>query len=441
MNKANPNNSLMIVSYLFPPTGGAGVQRNLKYSKFLTQFGWSVSVLSVKSILYHAYDEKLCLQIPENVRVIRTESLDPLRLAFLFFKGIRKFKRIENNSKKALKPVKIDKKILNRYRNFRDFFVFPDIQLLWIPFSVFSGVLYVKKYNVKFVMGSIGPVSNALSAFLISIFCNISLIIDFRDGWVDDPYVMKPASIYNKLHENLERIVISHSKKICVYGVTLKDQLLLRYPDIEDKVHVLPNGFDKDDLENVPHIAKGEFKKQLLYSGTIHKDIHYNNLHSFLEAMSLLPSNLLTTFEVFFVGNVFDDAIEIVNKFKLQDNIIFLGYRSHEEALSFLKSADALLLFLKKDDFSSVSGKIFEYLMVNLPILACVESQGPCGQLLQEVHRDDFLAKPEDTQDIFNKLYNLLTSDWIKYDDALINVYDRKIISQKLIEVLNEIMV
>lgn len=428
---------VLLISYLFPPIGGAGVQRNLKYVKYLPDFDWQPYVLTVKDINYYLYDKSLTHEVPLQAQVIRTESLDPLRVSNLLLRSSRTSHTVEgavHNRRftEASAAVMI-------YRRIRDLLAFPDAQIGWIPFAYYEGLRIIRKHNIKVIMGSIAPVSSAIIAYLLARRTGLPYLLDFRDGWLDDPYAVRPTKLHKWGHAILENKVVGGANFVTVYDKFLSRCLVERYTRLNDRISVLPNGFDPADLDGVVSEEKPKGTYRIVYTGNLygHHDLNFKALLTALQKMR--PEILDSSLEILFVGQAYEDAKVQVARAGLTQCVKFIGYVPHTKSLGYLLSADATLLFIRPGDISSLTGKVFEYLMVQKPIIACVEPEGACGKLLRDTGQKAMIVPPCDTERLAKALESLLLSDSIPFQHGATECYNRKFNTQQLAQILNNL--
>lgn len=423
---------VLMITYLFPPCGGSGVQRNLKYVKYMPEYNWKPYVLTSKNITYHVYDYSLLAEIPKEAVIIRSNSVDPYRLAALFRPS-----DLQINSFNDRINTNITNTTLMYYRRLRDLFAFPDALVGWIPFAINSGLKVIRKYKIDIILGA-GSCTEAIIAKLLSLKANIPYVLDFRDGWIDNPYLPKPTPIHLYGHRILERYALINAAKICVYGDYLQGTFQLRYPSLANRIEIITNGFDPADCTNVIPAESSNRLHRIVYSGSLYER-YLPIFDSLLVALRSLPESLLSSLEVLFVGRVeIPNAEAKVANAKLQNHIKFTGYVSHHEALSYLLSADSSLLILPVGDVQAYSGKVFEYLMAKNPIIACVEPQGTCADLLRNAGQGNWIVSPGDSRKLSEVIANLASSGWPRIQTDQIELYNRKFLTKHLCTLLLE---
>jgi glycosyltransferase involved in cell wall biosynthesis len=402
---------VLFLAYMFPPVGGGGVQRSLKFVKYLPISGWTPVVITVRDIAYYVYDKELLEEIPSGVEIVRTESIDPLRLAGLFMTS--------HSSSKTAKPrnsmIVEGSRLVSFYRALRRLFFFPDAQLGWIPFAVLAGRNQLRRYKVDAIYSPGAPYSSTVIAYFLSRLHGVPYVIDFRDGWTDDIYHQPPSRAHRWAHQRLERVVVTNASAVCVYGEWLAKRLAERYPAIAKKIITIPNGFDPADLNGVSAAEKTPGKVRIVYSGSLFAH-HREAFTTVLQALTALAPPLRAKIELIVVGQTYAEITEDIAKAKLDSEVQLCGYVSHATALAYLLSTDASLLIVKRGDLGSVTGKVFELLMVGKPIIALAEKDGACAQVLHSAESDQYLYGPDDSAGVCGALESLASGRMMQPD-------------------------
>lgn len=420
---------VLLISYLFPPCGESGVQRNLKYAKYLPDCGWQPYILTTKNITYHVYDYSLLSEIPKEAVLIRTESFDPHRLSALInppniLQSAHGAVRNDNLSKHS--------RVFDLYRKLRDWIAFPDANVGWIPFAFQKGIKAIREYEIDIIVGSVGPYTSAILSKMLSKKTGIPYVLDFRDGWIDDPYIIRPTRLHKWAHSILERSIVADANGVCVYGDFLYQQFAGRYPQLIDRMEVLTNGFDSADCEGIEPAPKKVGWRRIVFSGSVFEYFapHFEKL---ISALKLLPEDILSTLEIVFVGRIeLHDAQKKIIAAGLNNHVKLLGYMPHHVALSYLISADAALLLLPIGDIQSYSGKIFEYFMVKKPIVACIEPEGTCAALLQRIGQADWIVPPANAERLCEVITLLAKQGWPRPYSNQIDQFNRKRLTERL---------
>lgn len=427
-----------MITYDFPPIGGGGVQRNVKFLKYLTRLGWDTNVLTVKERDFYVFDSTLLNEIQET-KIYKSNSLDPVSLSFKIKKFLKSKPKLD--AKKSV-PNEINEGglVVTIYRFIRKWFLLPDGFGGWIPFAYNKGKKVINEINPDILFCTFPVPSNAFVTYKLWKKFNIPFIIDFRDAWVDDPYTEFPSIFHKKYHKYYEKKIIKKASRVIVYAESLKEILEEKYSFLKNKIDVITNGFDPEDFNGLkPEKRLNDGKVRLVYSGSVYVDRRDNFIY-FINAIKLLDEDVLSKIEIIFVGDKLRWADKLVNDNNLSSIISFTGYLNHSEALRYLLSADASLMFLKPGDKVALTGKIFEYLAVGLPIIACVEPDGACSELLNSINHDAGVCKPDDPKKIAEKISLLVENKLKKLDLKNKTLFSRKYHSEYLNEIMEKIL-
>jgi glycosyltransferase involved in cell wall biosynthesis len=429
--------NVLLISYDFPPIGGGGIQRNVKYLKYLSRLNWDTNVLTVKERDFYVFDYSLLNEIKDTT-IHRSSSVDPLSVSFKLKKIFRRKARGEGNNKPNGSSINESAWYVSLYRFLRDWIIFPDSYGGWIPFAYNKGkeIISNKKPDVIFI--TFPYPSNALVGYLLHLKFDIPYVIDFRDAWLDDPYVKFTWWFHRKLHTYLEKKLLTSANRVIVYGQPLQDIFEEKYPNLKGKISIITNGFDPEDFENLNPVKKENNKIRIVYSGAVYVD-RREVFVNFVKAVEKLSLGDRSKIEIIFVGDKLPWANDLVKDCKLEETITFTGYLNHLDALNYLSSADIALMFLKIGDVVAYTGKIFEYLGLGLPVMACVEKSGACSQLLASINHDQGVVSPSDSDAIAAKLKEIAGKGLPKLDTEKAKIFSRKYHTSILNEILREI--
>ena len=374
----NQMRKVLIITYYWPPSGGAGVQRWLKFSKYLPEFDFIPIILTVDENLasYAQLDHSLVEEINPDIRVHKTKTFEPYNL----YRKLSHKKEIPYGGFSNQKKVTIFEKFSRLVRG--NLFV-PDPRRGWNKFALHKALELIKTENIESVVTSGPPHSTHLIGKKIKDLTGIRWIADFRDPWTDIYYYKElfhtlPARLYDRF---LERMVLSGADKIITVSEEVKKLLLRRIPGSEEKIAVIPNGYDESDFENVA-LLKNKFFT-ITYTGTI--SMSYR-IEQFIEAIDLLPGEVKAKIKIRFVGNVPDEILNLFKNKNLGSMVEVLGYIPHKEAVGQMVNASLLLMAIpdSPDNKGIVTGKFFEYLATRRPILAMGPIGGDVDLLLQK---------------------------------------------------------
>jgi glycosyltransferase involved in cell wall biosynthesis len=425
---------VLFISYLFPPVGGSGVQRALKFVKYLPEFGWDPIVLTVKDINYSIRDYSLLDDIDPGIRVVRTGSADPHRLSRFLFSGVAG----DGTESKVVinRRFREGSIALRVFRWVRDLIAVPDTVAGWIPFAYRAGLREIREGGVDVILATFGPSSSTLVARLLSKKTGVPYVLDFRDPWIGAFAGQKfPTRLHKAVNIWLEGKVVKSASALTVNTNSLACSFRERYPGFAGPIAALTNGFDPEDMDGVVAKERPEGRSRIVYMGSLY-GFYDGNLRTFLSALRLLPDSLRCSLEVVFVGRSSLQASEEVARAGLEKQITFLSYQPHVEALGYLKSADAGLLFVPKGDRTIILGKVFEYLMVGCPILACMEPSGACADVLRRARCADWIVPPDDAEALARAIMSLAAAGWPRPSSPDIEQFSRRAITERLAGVL-----
>lgn len=425
---------VLVASYTFPPVGGAGVQRVSKFVKYLRQFGWEPEVLTTLNPSVPLIDEGLLSDIPDDVVIHRTKTLEPS----YSFKA--KLSSASRQKPSALSRLKGALKSLVRV------FLTPDPQILWWPHTSVAlyKLLKTKKYEVVFSSGP--PFSSLVLAVFWGARFGVPVVVDFRDEWSFSRNNWENAPKYDFLKwfdRKLERYVLRRAGAVTVASPAYKASFLLAYPWLEkNKIHVITNGYDPADfLLKTPLDRKEDGGRHFsfLYSGTVWKA---TSLAPFVGALSELLHErpiLRDIVRVKVLGRVVVDEEEFLKDLVAQGVLVCPGYVKHVEVVQEMHVADCLLLTLADLPGSEkiIPGKTFEYMAVKAPVLGIIP-QGVCADMIRDLP-GCIIVEPCDVDKIKRKIIDLISYN-IKHENKDVFVeFSREKLTERLTKVFNSL--
>jgi len=386
---------VLVVAYYFPPMGLSGVQRTLKFVKYMKNFNWEPTVITTGNVAYYAHDTFLAKELEEaDIRVIRVSgSKEPNSL----FSKLGTVKL----------PSEFFRNILNKLS--QTFFI-PDNKISWskLAYQKIDEILSREKFDTLFIT------SPPFSAFdIISQIKkkhDIPLFADYRDLWYKSYFSFYPTPFHRLLHKKKEYRALKAADRITVTNRKIKEKLLNTYPFLTfEDVVILSHGYDPEDFEKIPAQSKPQNKMVLMYSGIF---MVYNTPVYLLKAFKQLTierPDIASNIELHFVGFLRKENQKLIRKLKLQAFIKDHGYVNHNEAIAKIKSADVLWFMVgrRKNIDAILPGKVYEYLGAKKPVLACVPDGA--AKMAVEESGAGFVCSPDDVNDIKNsilKIYN-----------------------------------
>lgn len=376
----------LVVSYAFPPVGGAGVQRVLKLVKYLPRHGVHADVLTAKDPSVPLQDDSLAGDVPAETQVLRARTFEPgygaKRLAWQV---------TANGQADAVARLKRQAVALGRS------LLIPDPQLLWLPAAHLALARRLAAPRPDDVVFISGP---PFSQFLLGALCRLrrgtAVVLDYRDEWTmtSSAYEMSGAA---RVNAHIERAILRSAHAITTATDEFRTALLRRFAWLDpSRVHAIPNGYDPDDFPDTLPSPPGH-RFVVTYSGTVFR---LTSAAGFIEGVRLLHARdpaLAALLEVRFVGRIVDtEARHFEDTEKL--GVQRFGYVEHARALSHLAESHMPLCIL--DDVAGVEriypAKIFEIMRLGRPCLALT----PVGALasLVERHRLGDVVHPRDAE-------------------------------------------
>lgn len=421
---------VLIVTYYWPPAGGPGVQRWLKFAKYLPDFGWKPIIYTPENPNYPIVDDTLLDEVPENIEMVKTPIWEPYQLAEKLSKKNKKFKAGQfdvgkNQSFMAKLSIFV-----------RGNFFIPDARKYWVNPSTKYLKDYLTKNNINVLVTTGPPHSMHLIGLnLKKELPNLKWIADFRDPWTEISYYkhLKLTKFADKKHRNLERQVFENADITLATSYTDADN----FRKLGANALCITNGFD---IVNRLPIAKSE-KFSLSYIGVLEQLRNPENLWQTLNEILAENTDFSDDFELKFVGRVDDKILEILEKTPLKNHINNKGYLAHQQSFSEMMSSDLLLItnFPSSESKGIIPGKLFEYLATGKPILSFGPNLADVQKILDKTNAGkhfDYQNKTELKAYILAIYQNWKSGTNIN-QNANIEEFSRKKLTEKLAEILN----
>ena len=371
---------VLVVSYYFPPAGGPGVQRVLKTVKYLRDFGYEPTVLTVADGAYPQHDATLMQDVPDGVAVHRTQALDPF--------GV--YGRLTGRSRKeavVLGSTTRETGLMGALGRWLRANVFlPDARVGWVPYAIREARRLFQEEPFDVVLTSGPPHSSHLIGRALKRRDGVAWVADFRDPWtgINFYHELPMSALARRFDRRLERSVLREADRITTVSPSWARLLAEQAGRPESTVTVVHNGYDADDMD-------------LAVGGTVRKDrfvlAHVGSLYAsrnpvaFWAALSgLRKSGNLADLQIRLVGGVDDDVQRVLTAQGLDAITEFVPYVPHHEATQAMAEAALLLLVIEPFAHADgmITGKLYEYLASGRPVLALGEPEGDAARLLTE---------------------------------------------------------
>jgi glycosyltransferase involved in cell wall biosynthesis len=365
-------NKVLIITYYWPPSGGAGVQRWLKFSKYLPRFGWEPVILTIdpEFASYPAIDHSLEQEIPDGLKVYKTKATDWFRI---YGKSKVPSAGFAKNSDDTIKG-KISRFI-------RGNFFIPDPRRGWNKFAFRQACEIIEAENIRFVITTSPPHSTQLIGLkLKKKFPGIRWIADLRDPWTDIYYYSKfyPALLSRKLDLYYEKSVLEKSDEIITVGKTLKNSFTSTNKINENKITVISNGFDESDYAGVKSVRPG--KLIITYVGTISGSYPVDGLIMALKDLY----NKKIGFTIRITGDLSQNIRNLLMSTFPESYVEFTPYLDHALAVQSIMNSSVVVLIIPdhKSNKGILTGKLFEYLASGVPILCLGPADGDAAEII-----------------------------------------------------------
>ncbi len=424
---------ILIITYYWPPAGGPGVQRWLKFAKYLPDFGYKPIIYTPENPSYPLIDESLLKDVPKDLEIIKTKIWEPYQLAEKLNKSNKKFKAGQfdvgtNQSWKSKLSIWV-----------RGNFFIPDARVFWVKPSVKFLEKYLKENDIEMVVTSGPPHSlHLIGLQLKEKFPTLKWVADFRDPWTEISYYkhLKLTANSDKKHRQLENSVFKNA------DITLATS----YTDAENfkkngaNAICITNGFDvEDQLSSIKNEISNKFT--LGYIGVLEQLRNPENLWTELNELVKNNTDFAEDFQLKFVGRIDDKILQKLEASSLKNNIENLGYLSHDKAIEEMQKSSVLLMtnFPNEASKGIIPGKIFEYLATGKQILSFGPNDADVSKILDKTkagHHFTYEDSKTISQFILN-CYQLWKEGKLLENTQNIEEFSRKNLTKKLVEILD----
>ncbi|WP_294296767.1 glycosyl transferase family 1 [uncultured Chryseobacterium sp.] len=434
----NSQKKILIITYYWPPAGGPGVQRWLKFAKYLPENGWTPVIYTPENPSYPLLDESLMKDIPEGLEMVKIKIWEPYQLAEKLNKSNKKFKAGQfdvgqNQSWKSRLSIWV-----------RGNFFIPDARVFWVKPSVKFLEQYLQENKIDVVVSSGPPHSlHLIGLALKEKFPDLKWIADFRDPWTEISYYkhLKLTKSSDKKHRQLESAVFRNA------DITLATS----YTDAENfrkngaNAICITNGFDEADSQSQSQKQISDEHQQrkftFSYIGVLEQLRNPENLWKALDELVKTNPDFAESFTLKFAGRVDDKILNSIEQSALKDHIANLGYLSHDKAIEEMRASDILLItnFPNPSSKGIIPGKIFEYLATGKQIISFGPDEADVAKILEETQAGKHFSY-QDTEtitDFILEKFELWKKNQLIENTQNIEQFSRRNLTKKLAEILN----
>jgi glycosyltransferase involved in cell wall biosynthesis len=368
-------NKVLIITYYWPPSGGAGVQRWLKFSKYLPEFGWEPIILTVdpEFAAYPVTDSSLAENLPASLKVHKTRSIDYFSL----------YKKDKSKIPAAGFANSVDNTLKGKLLRFiRGNIFIPDPRKGWNSYAFKKACSIIESEGINHIITTSPPHSTQLIGLKIkNKYPEINWIADLRDPWTDIYYYHQfyPTFIPKLIDSVMEKSVLKNADRIITVGDSLKTLFSSKVKGIENKIRVITNGYDEDDFKDLKSSNPDIFT--ISYTGTL-SDAY--PVHGFLEALQIFKKKG-NVFKLRFVGTVSQTMKELILSETGNSIVEFIPYVEHSEVIRYMSDASLLLLIIPdhKSNKSIITGKLFEYIASGKPVICLGPVDGDAAGIIR----------------------------------------------------------
>ena len=425
---------VLIVTYYWPPAGGPGVQRWLKFVKYLRNFGVEPVVFTAQNPSYPIIDESLKNDIPEGIEIIKCPIFEP--------NGILSKLR-KNNTQKSMgflnpNPSFIEKGMLYIRANY----FIPDARMFWVRPSVKKIEKYLKANKIDVIITTGPPYSVHLIGLQIKEKLGIKWIADFRDPWtsVDYFHLLPLTQKSLEIHLRLEEKVVTTADGVLM----VSNHAMRKYKDKAKTIQVITNGFDDDGNRKENKLALAP-KFVLTHIGMMNSERNPKKLWEVLSEISLENDEFKRDFVLRFIGKI-DDTVSQDLKNSAIETIEKISYVPHPKAKQYQQESQVLLIVVNNYPSAKemIPGKTFEYLQARRPILGIGPTDGDLAAIVEETNSGKVFGYDLDKTILKNyilSLYNKYKTDGINNLTDDVSQFHRKKLTEKLVNFINQITI
>jgi galactitol-specific phosphotransferase system IIB component len=422
---------VLIITYYWPPAGGPGVQRWLKFVKYLPDYNIQPIVYIPENPTYPIIDEGLVNEVSKQAIILKNKIIEPYQLASIFSK--KNTKGISSGIIPNQKKQSFIQKLMLLVRG--NLFI-PDARILWVKPSVKYLEKYISENNIDTIITSGPPHSLHLIGLKLKQNLNVKWFADFRDPWTTIGYhsALKLSSYAQKKHKELEREVLNTADTIIVTSKTTKAE----FQAITNKpIEVITNGYDVENINSQPL----EEKFTLAHIGSFLSDRNPIILWESLSELVSENEKFSNDFQLKLIGKVSQEILDTIDGFNLNSHVNNLGYVSHKEAIEHQKKSQILLLIEidSSETKSIIPGKLFEYMVSERPIIAIGPKYSDFQDIIAITNTGVFFTY-KDKQLLKNQIltyFNFFLEQKLIVNPTNLEQYSRKNLTKQLSELLH----
>ena len=364
---------VLVITYYWPPSGGSGVQRWVKFAKYLPKEGWEPVIYAPENADYPAIDTTIGKELPDTLEVIRR----PIREPYAIYRRL-----MGKSAKREVTEISSGKKTWKQRLSLwiRGNLFVPDPRVWWVKPSVKFLKKYLKEHPVDAIVTTGPPHSVHLIGLKLHKAQGTPWVPDFRDPWSRMYYLKHlpmTAATWRKLRRQEQAVLDGCTTVLAVTPIVQEEfQAQTKTP-----VAMITNGYDAEDFKGPAPEPDGLFN--ITHTGLFAKD---GNPLKLWKVLGEMPESFRAKLRIRLVGTVDREVLEAISANGLAGNVIELGYLDHAAAIREQRAATILLLPLRNDPQYRpiLPGKLFEYLASRRPILGIGQTDGAMARVIAE---------------------------------------------------------
>lgn len=432
---------VLIITYYWPPSGGAGVQRWLKFAKYLREFGWEPIIYTAENPEYPIIDASFEKDIPKGLTILKQPIWEPYQL----YKKLIGQKKEERVVSGFLQEKGRKSWAQNLSLWLRGNFFIPDARRFWIKPSIKFLNKWLESNKVDAIVSTGPPHSMHLIAEGIHRKTNLPWLADFRDPWTNIDFAddLNMTSYAIKKNARLEKLVVNSASIITVVSEVMQQEFQAL---TNKRVEVITNGFDPDDFVIEDSLIINDGKFSIVHTGSLNNRRNQPALWQAISELKTVNQEFEKNCIIRLIGKNDVSIKESLKQFNLLDCCELIDYLPHNEVIAQQKSASVLLLSINNYGESengfftpkaTLTGKLFEYLASNKPILMIGPTEGQAANVVKYAGGGVFDFN--EVNQIKNGLLKLFNNRNIKRDSFNINQFSRIELTKKLATLLNQL--
>ncbi|MEE3406730.1 MAG: glycosyltransferase [Candidatus Cryptobacteroides sp.] len=425
---------VLIITYYWPPSGGSGVQRWVKFSKYLPSQGWQPVIYTPENPDMPSIDQSLYSDIPGEAEIIKR----PITEIYSIYRRIS-----GNKGGGEVNPINSQKKTLKQklMLAIRGNLFIPDPRISWLRPSVRFLKKYLREHPVDVIVSTGPPHSMHLIAREVSKATGIPWVADFRDPWTRMFYFKHLAlsDWARKKHEKLEKMVLDDASAVVAVSPLVQEEFKTM---TGNRIELVTNGYDPEDFGQVVE-PDGHFN--IVHTGLFASDGNPETLWKVLSDLCREDARFADQLRIRLVGKNDTMILDSIHAAGLERNLVDLGYRDHTVAVREQMGSTMLILPLRKEPEyrATLPGKLFEYLGSQRPVLGIGQTDGAMARILADTGAGETFEWDDEAgirTYVLKRWEKFLAGDDDSVPDNNIEQYSRKATARKMAALLESLI-